>query len=313
MQIKPKGLRFILLAGLLMLAAANSLKAQQKAMFTQYMFNGLVVNPAYSAMDEALNVTALARQQWTGFKGAPNTQTLSIHSPIKQSNTSVGLILMRDQIGEVISENGAFGTVAHRVQLKEGTYLALGVNGGISKYVGEYSLTGSASAATDPVFQDQKSLRGNFGFGLMLFSQKFYAGISSPFFYYRDLGSAASASETAYKPHYIMQAGYLATLGPDIKFKPNLLVKYVNGSPVQVDLNANFLLKETLWVGGSLRSMDSFDFIAEIQVTPTIQVGYSYDFTTSQLSKVEKGSHEIVLNFRVGSKGSSTSLPRCYF
>jgi len=305
-------LTFLGLAYLLLIAGVESANGQQKAMFTQYMFNGLVVNPAYSAIDQSLNVTALARQQWVGFKGAPNTQTLSIHSPIKSSNTSAGFILMRDQIGEVISENGAFATVAHRVQLKEGTYLALGVNGGIGKYVGEYSLTGSSSASSDPVFADQSNLRGNFGMGLMLFSEKFYAGISSPFFYYRDLGGEAP-SETAYKPHYILQGGYLATLGPDVKFKPNVLVKYVSGSPVQIDVNANFLFKETIWLGGSVRSMDSFDIIAELQLTPNIQLGYSYDFTTSKLARVEKGSHEIVLNFRIGTKGTESTLARCYF
>ena len=224
----------------------------------------------------------------------------------------MGVILMRDQIGEVISENGAFATLAHRVQIQEGTYLALGVNGGISKYVGEYSLTGSSTASSDPVFADQSSMRGNFGAGLMLFSEKFYAGISSPFFYYRDLGGD-SPSQTAYKPHYILQGGYLASLGPDIKFKPNVLVKYVSGSPVQIDVNANFLLKETIWLGGSVRSMDSFDVIAELQLTPSIQLGYSYDFTTSKLARVEKGSHEVVLNFRFATKGSQSALARCYF
>ena len=219
---------------------------------------------------------------------------------------------MRDQIGEVVSENGAFGTLAHRVQVNEGTYLALGLNGGISKYVGEYSLTGSASAATDPVFADQNSLRGNLGFGLILFSEKFYAGFSSPFFYYSDLDAVAS-SATAYKPHYILQGGYITDLGPDIKFKPNILMKYVGGSPVQIDVNANFLIKETLWLGGSVRSMDSFDLLAELQLTPNIQLGYSYDFTTSKLARVEKGSHEIVLNFKIPSKNSTSNLPRCYF
>ncbi len=309
MKLKPQEIRVILLVGLFLLSWIHVF-SQQKAMFTQYMFNGLVINPAYSAVDDALNITALARQQWVGFKGAPNTQTFSVHSPIKESNTSVGMILMRDQIGEVISENGAFATLAHKVQLGDYTYLALGVNAGISKYVGQYSLTGSSSAATDPVFADQNSLRGNFGVGVMLFSEKFYAGISSPFFYYRDLGDASSTS-TAYKPHYIMQGGYLVDISDDIKFKPNALIKYVNGSPIQIDLNANFLLKETLWIGGSLRSMDSFDVLAELQVTPNIQVGYSYDFTTTQLSKVEKGSHEIVLSFRLAPR--SGSLPRCYF
>ncbi len=312
MEITPKRLIYIWLLFLMIIAGIKTADAQQKAMFTQYMFNGLVINPAYSAMDESLNITALARQQWVGFKGAPNTQTISAHSPIAGSNTSAGIILMRDQIGEVISENGAFATLAHRVQVSEGTYVALGVNAGISKYRGEYSLTGSTTASTDPVFQDQNALRGNFGVGAMVFSEKFYAGVSSPFFYYRDFG-AGEVSETAYKPHYILQGGYLATLSPDVKFKPNLLVKYVSGSPVQIDINANFLLKETLWLGGSVRSMDSFDAIAELQLTPNIQLGYSYDFTTSKLARVEKGSHEIVLNFRLGRRGSESTLAKCYF
>jgi type IX secretion system PorP/SprF family membrane protein len=122
-----------------------------------------------------------------------------------------------------------------------------------------------------------------------------------------------ASSATAYKPHYILKGGYITDLGPDIKFKPNILIKYVSGSPVQIDVNANFLLKETLWLGGSVRSMDSFDILAELQLTPNIQLGYSYDFTTSKLSRVEKGSHEIVLNFRIASKNSNSNLPRCYF
>jgi len=312
MKIQSKAIITILLALLVSMIGYTSLLAQQKAMFTQYMFNGLVVNPAYSAMDEAINVTALARQQWVGFAGAPNTQTLSVHSPLKQSNTSVGFIFLRDQIGEVISENGVLGTLAHKVEVGDDTFFALGLNGGIGKYVGQYSLSGSASAAFDPVFADQNSLRGSLGFGLMFFSQKFYAGFSSPYFFNRDLGTSNS-SNTAHRPHFIMQGGYLKDLGADVKFKPSVMVKYVNGSPVQVDLNANFLLKETLWVGASLRSMDSVDLLAEMQLTPSIQLGYSYDFTTSRLAAVEKGSHEIVLNFRILTRGNSSSLPRCYF
>jgi len=312
MKFQTKEFIAVLLVLLLFIGGTISVLAQQKAMFTQYMFNGLIINPSYSSMDEALNVTALVRQQWVGFKGAPNTQTVSVHSPIKQSRTSLGLILMRDQIGEVISENGVLGTAAHKVAIGDDTYFALGLNAGIGKYVGQYSQSGSPSAALDPVFADQNSLRANLGFGLMLFSQKFYAGFSSPFFYYRDMG-ASTNSATAYKPHYMLQGGYLADLGEDIKFKPNVLLKYVNGSPVQIDLNANFLFKETLWLGASLRSMDSVDLLAEIQLSPNVQLGYSYDFTTTRLAAVERGSHEIVLNFRISTRGNSSSTPKCYF
>lgn len=302
----------IVFFSVLSLLMSTSLMAQQKAMFTQYMFNGLVINPAYSSVDEAMNITALSRHQWVGFKGAPNTQSISIHSPLKESNTSLGLIFMRDQIGEVISENGLMATAAQRVELGNDTYLSLGLSAGLGKYQGQYSLSGSASVGLDPVFEDQNSLRSNLGFGLMLFSQKFYAGISSPFFYNRDLGSNSNV-ETANRPHYLVQGGYLADLGRDLKFKPNVLVKYVNGSPVQIDLNANFLLKETLWLGASLRSMDSIDFLAEIQLSPNLQLGYSYDFTTTRLASVQNGSHEIVLSFRMKNSGSSSSVPRCYF
>ena len=300
----------IMSLGLFLLMASISLQAQQKAMFTQYMFNGLVVNPAYSSVDEALNITALSRHQWVGFKGAPNTQSASIHSPLKGSNTSVGLIFMRDQIGEVLSENGLMATAAQRVELGNETYLALGLSAGLGKYQGEYSLSGSTTAGSDPVFADQNSLRSSLGFGLMLFSQKFYAGISSPFFYNRDFGSVSN-TPTANKPHYIMQGGYIADMGRDLKFKPNVLIKYVDGSPVQIDLNANFLLKETLWLGASLRSMDSIDFLAEVQLSPNLQLGYSYDFTTSRLAGLQNGSHEIVLSFRI--KNGVSSVPRCYF
>jgi len=294
----------------LTLLSAGSVDAQQKAMFTQYMFNGLAINPAYSSVDEALNITGVARQQWVGFEGAPNTQTFTLHTPIKESNTSVGFMAMRDQIGEVITETGAFITAAQRVPVGESSWLSVGINAGASKYVANYSAVSGGVSASDPVFADENQLRGNFGFGVMFFSQKFYAGFSSPFFYYRDLGNASS-SRSAYRPHYMLQAGYLIDLGEDFKLKPNMLMKFVNGSPLQIDMNLNLLIKEVLWVGASYRSLDSFDAVMKIDVTPNITLGYSYDFTTTELAKVQKGSHEIMLGFRLPVKGRN--FPRCYF
>ena len=239
MKFQLQEIKAILLVLLLFIGGLTSVSAQQKAMFTQYMFNGLMINPSYSSMDEAINVTALSRQQWVGFKGAPNTQTISIHSPIKQSRTSLGLILMRDQIGEVISENGVLGTAAHKVEISDDTYFALGLSAGIGKSVGQYSQSGSPTAALDPAFADQNSLRANLGFGLMLFSNTFYAGFSSPFFYYRDLG-IDSHSATAYKPHYLLQGGYLADLGEYIKFNSKML--FLTGL---INLEAVYLLQRT--------------------------------------------------------------------
>jgi type IX secretion system PorP/SprF family membrane protein len=283
-------------------------QAQQKAMYTQYMFNGMAINPAYIAVDEQMAVSMLSRHQWVGFTGAPNTQTVSLHTPVKQSNTFVGAQILRDQIGEVITETGVYGTITQRVALGLATYLSVGVNGGLSSFKANYSAVISPGSNSDPVFQDESSLRGNFGLGVMMFSNNYYVGVSSPHFYYTDF-SSSNATET--RPHYMLQAGYLAEINENVKLKPNFLIKYVNGSPFQFDLNANILLNETLWLGASYRSLDSFSAVASVYVTRDIQFGYSYDLAHTALSKVQKGSHEIMLQFRMGLKGRDQL--RCYF
>lgn len=281
-------------------------QAQQKAMLSQYMFNGLVANPAYSSIDDALNVTAISRHQWVGFEGAPNTQIFSFHTPIRESNSSFGMILMRDQIAEVIVDNAAYLTFAQRVQLGEESFLSLGVNAGVSKFNANYSEIPGGAAMLDPAFDNENDWRSSVGLGLMLFSPKFYAGISAPSFMEF---KGNNRTKTAFRTHYILQGGYLVDLGESLKFKPNALIKYVNGSPMQMDLNANFLIAETFWLGSSWRSFDSFNFLAEVQVTPRFQVGYSYDLTTSRLAQVQKGSHEIMLSLRFANWDGL----KCYF
>lgn len=281
--------------------------SQQQAMYTQYMFNGLAINPAYASVDESLSITALSRLQWAGFKGAPKTQTLSIHTPIKTSNTFVGALLINDQIGEVLKETGGYLSISQRVPVGEESFLAVGITGGASSFRSSYSedYPSSPESVNDPVFVDANSIRGNFGFGVMLFSENYYLGLSSPYFYQRDFTSYNKESTYANnnRPFYLFQAGVLLPLGYDFKLKPNFLIKYVNGSPLQFDLNANLLIKETLWVGASYRSADSFDAIASVYITPQIQLGYSYDFANTELARAQSGSHEIMLKFSFPIKG----------
>lgn len=288
--------------------------AQQQAMYTQYMFNTLAINPAYSSLDDAFTVTGVSRRQWVGFKGAPSTQTISLHSPINYSNTSFGLQFTDDQIGEVIRETGGYLTLAQRVEVADETFLAVGFNGGISSFRANYSdnYPYSPNSVNDPVFRNSKETRANFGFGVMLFSDKYYVGFSSPHFYYRDFASLGKQAVSGrYKPHYLVQAGYLIELGTDFKLKPNFLMKYVSGSPIQFDFNSNLLIKETVWVGVSYRTLDSFDVMASFFITPSLQVGYSYDFTNTELARMQKGSHEIMIKARIFGRYQDPGA--CYF
>lgn len=306
-------MRRLIVVSLLMLIVITG-RAQQQAMYTQYMFNTLAINPAYAAVDESLTITALSRHQWVGFKGAPQTQTFAIHTPIKTSNSFVGALLINDQIGEVLKESGGYFTFSQRVEVGADAYLSVGVDAGLSSFRADYAqnYNYSPESMNDPKFYNSSTLRGNFGLGVMLFTEKYYIGLSSPHFLARDFSSfTKEASSPKVKPHFMFQAGSLFEFSYDYKFKPNVLIKYVNGSPMQLDLNANLLIKEMLWLGASYRSFDSFDALASVFITPDVQFGYSYDFSNTELSRSQKGSHEIMLKFRFAVKGRDHKA--CYF
>ena len=90
----------ILLLGLIVVLISNVGQAQQDPMFTKYMFNTLIFNPAYAGSKEHMSMTLLHRDQWIGLsEGRPTTQTLTLHSPIKGNRIGVGGSLLHDDIG----------------------------------------------------------------------------------------------------------------------------------------------------------------------------------------------------------------------
>jgi type IX secretion system PorP/SprF family membrane protein len=282
---------------------------QQQVMFTQYMFNGLAINPAYAGSHETMSVTALARQQWTGLEGAPSTQTFSVHSPLKKERFSLGFLFLHDKIG-VTNQNGVYGSYAYRIPVTKKAKLAFGIQGGATFYNAQYSKV----SATDPAFMnDIRLAQPNVGFGIYFNTDRFYAGISLPQLMQTTFSNNSVDSDSKLLRHYFATAGYVFDVSPSLKLKPNLMIKAVNGAPVQFDVNLNALLRDVVWVGFSWRSFDSFDAILQLQLTEQLQVGYSYDFaTTTDLSRVNGGSHELMLNYRFTFTKSKIVSPR-YF
>ncbi len=306
----------LVLAFSLFLILGNITYAQQKAMYTQYMFNGMAINPAYMAMDEMASITMLTRHQWVGFDGAPNTQTASYHTPYKTSNTFYGAILTRDNIGQVINETGGNLALSRRLRLGDVSWLALGVNAGVSRYQGAYSELNSGtinSTSLDPTFIDDRANRVNVGMGIMFFNKKYYFGVSSPHFYYRNVSdSRRNNPETAYRPHFLMQTGGIFKIDGDLKLRPSILVKYVDGAPLQFDVNTNLFIKDKFIFGTSYRYLDSFSVLASAFLTETILFGYSYDIPNfGNKNSAYKSSHELMLQFRLPVKGREPLA--CFF
>lgn len=294
---------------------------QQEALYTQYMFNGLAINPAYAGSQEHLTITALAREQWTGLDGAPSTQTLSVHTRIKNKKIGLGFLVINDRIA-VTRETGFYGIYSYRVEFDNNASLSLGLQLGVSSFRGEFSKLNTNpnlgnGGGIDPSFNENDISNGifNFGTGIYYSTDRYYLGFSIPHIITNEIDKDNVNSSAELSRHYFLTAGYLLDLNENLKLKPNLLVKMVGGAPVQFDINANLLIKEKVWAGLSWRSLDSFDVLFELRVTDQFSFGYSYDFaTTTDLRRVNSGSHEFMLRYQFGSKsqGEEYSPPRFF-
>jgi type IX secretion system PorP/SprF family membrane protein len=288
-------------------------QAQQEAMFTQYMFNGLALNPAYAGSHESLSTTLLFRDQWTGLPQAPSTQTFSIHSPVRSAKIALGLQVIHDKLA-VFEQYGVNASYAYRILTDKGT-LSLGLQLGFSTYSADLSdLT--TQVPNDPVFQGNVSkTMPSFGAGVYYYTDRFYIGLSAPQLVTNSLSEDVVEidGDARQERHYFLTAGHMFPLGHNVKLKPNVLIKAVEGAPIQMDLNLNALFSEVLWLGVSWRSMSDIDALIELQLTDQLLLGYSYDFaSTTDLSRVNSGSHELMLNYRFRYAKNKVVTPR-YF
>ena len=291
-------------------------QAQQDAMFTQYMFNGLALNPAYAGTHQTMEFTALARDQWTGLEGAPSTQTFSMHSPLRNRSIGLGLMVIHDQIG-ITNQTGVFGSYSYRIKLANRGVLSMGLQAGFSFYNENLAeLLPSLKSQIDPNFtgNEVNEFLPNFGAGLYYYTKQFYLGFSSPHlirnkYYQTEIPELESRQER----HFLLNGGYVFDLNKSLKLKPSTLVKYVAGAPMEIDANLSLLIEETVWVGASYRSFASFNALLQINLSDKLQIGYAYDFATvTDLSKVQGGSHEIMLNYRIRPPRTRMLTPR-YF
>nr|WP_319400951.1 type IX secretion system membrane protein PorP/SprF [uncultured Carboxylicivirga sp.] len=290
----------ILLGAIILLTLSNwEAKAQQEPLYTQYMFNTVSVNPAYAGTRNTMNVLLLSRIQWTGLEGAPRTYNLTMHTPLNNYKMGLGFSIVKDSYGPV--DNTYFNfNYAYRINVSENTILSMGIKGGIyNYYVGLSDL--SVEDGSDASFSGnyERKTQPNAGMGLYLYSKKWYAGFSIPKLIQTDLsGNQVTTSNISdLRRHYFLMAGYVFDLNEDFKFKPSFINKVVEGAPPSTDITAQLLYKNSYWIGTTYRWGDAFAVIANIQLSKQLMVGYSYDFSVSNLATYNNGSHEIIISY----------------
>ena len=303
----------------LFLSGISSLKAQQDILVSHYMFNHLLLNPAYAGSKDYMMATLLYRKQWSGWKGAPESQVASLHGPLGLTNFGWGLQVNHDKIG-VTDKTEAFLNASYHLPLTTRLKVSVGLRGGGSFYSYKNSDLVYWDEG-DPAFNGDKVSKflPNVGWGTFLYSRKFYFGISTPtIISYDPLDNLSVNLNDSGKTiphqvrHYYATTGYAIELNPDVVLKPSILVKHTPNAPVEYDFNLNVLLGKLIWIGGSYRTGDSFVGLFEIQLGKQLHLGYSYDFTFTDVKDYSSGSHEIMIGYDFGKNLIKVKTPR-YF
>lgn len=285
--------------------------AQQLPQFTQFMFNTISINPAYAGSRGTLSAVGLHRSQWVGLEGGPQTQTLSIHSPLRNEKVGLGVSVINDELG---FENFqyVYGDFSYTIQTGVKSKLAFGLKAGVTAY----NLDGDfqQSQSQDPlIFGFEDRLDFNFGAGLYWHTDRWYVGLSAP----RILNNAFTGQgtfEALERVSYYFTGGYVFDLNQNVKLKPSALLKATNGAPVSFDISANLLFYDKFWLGGGYRINEqaaALGGIVDFQISKQLRIGYAYEYPLSDIRPFTTGTHEFLLMFEV-FKSTRIKSPR-YF
>ena len=285
--------------------------AQQDPQYSQYMFNQLVLNPAYAGTREVFSSALAYRNQWTGMEGGPTTASLSMQTPLKKKNAGVGLEILSDKLG--LKKTGAIlGSYAYRFQFLKGK-LSMGMRAGVYSYAFDLAKAHvkDPSDVFNPGITSSKTT-GTFDFGIYYYTRVFYWGFGMTHLNRGKISEITSAGVTANQSiHFFMPMGRSFEMGSAI-FNPSILIKGAGGAVPEADVNFNFLLKEKFWIGTSWRSGYGVVFLTQYLVNEKLKIGYSYDYGFNAIGKAGKGTHEIMIGYDMNVKGAKVETLR-YF
>ena len=304
---------------LMALVSIAELSAQQDAQYTQYVYNTLAINPAYAGSRGVFSINALHRSQWVGLDGAPTTQTLNFNTPLSE-RVGIGLSIVNDEIGNGTNQDTYFdGTFSYKIPVSYNANLSFGLKvGGQLLSIDFNKLRNFDAIGTlDAPPNIDNRFEPNFGAGVYYSTDKFYLGLSIPnlleteHFDTSGQGSTLLASE---RRNFYLIAGFVKDFGPDWKFKPAVLLKAVEGAPLQEDLSASFLYQEKLSFGAAYRWSVAWSALVGYQITDQFLVGLAYDRETTELgnSAFNDGSFEVFLRYEIRGNYSKILTPRFF-
>lgn len=287
--------------------------AQQEAQYTQYMYNTANINPAYAGSRGTLSALIMHRNQWVGLSGAPVTNTATVHTPLgENSKLGLGFSIVNDRLGPS-EDNTVSLDLSYTIPTSETYKLAFGVKGTANFFNVDFNKV-KLFNPNDNLNRENIDNRfsPNVGAGVFWYSNNTYMGVSIPYilqtsYYDNDIQYVASE-----RMHFHFIAGHVFDLSDNIKFKPAVLTKIVKGSPLQVDLSANFWFNEKFSLGAAYRWSAAMSAMAGFQISDSWLIGYAYDKDVTRLGSFNSGSHEIFLRYELFKSYNKVMSPRFF-
>ncbi len=282
-------------------AQSGRVVAQRPILSTNYLFNGMLpFNPAYAGNQQQLNVTAVHRDQWVNFPGAPNTQVLSAHAGIKDNRIGVGVMFLRDE--HAINEDfSAYGIYSYRIKLPIGA-LAMGLQAGVDFVKADYTQLELKNPDDIVLSGFEQSFNPNFGVGVYYSTKRVYASLSIPYILNnrgKILDENNNISESQEKRYYFIGGGVVLDVNDDIKFKPSTLIRFQENAHLGFEVNGTFIVDDRVNLGFGYRHEDALMALFGLELNENLAVGYSYGYPVNVYAPDTKGTHEIMLTYRL--------------
>lgn len=331
--MRSKGYFLLMLIGMVVVA-----QAQQRPYYTQYIMNNYIINPAVAGIENYWDVKASHRVQWVGLQDAPVTTYITAHGRLKkdpyQSSTAtgfsakgmnprgeaywrdytaaephhgVGFTMLNDKTGP-LNRFAAYGTYSYHLGLSPTTNLSAGVSVGFTNLSLDASKLNFGNTTVDPAVASSgviNRLKPDISAGLWLYSKDYFIGLAAQQIIPQNVAfSDNTVSLTSGKlvPHLFLSAGYRLTISDDFNLLPSMLIRYISPLPLGFDINAKLQYQDFLWAGTSYRYKDGFAAMVGMNLSNTLNIGYSYDIQTSRINTISRGTHEILIGFLLGNR-----------
>lgn len=303
--------------------------AQQSTQYSQYMFNGLYINPAYSGYKEALNMNAYYRSQWTGMPDGPKTTALAVDDIMNNGKVGLGLNLIHDKLGNERNFS-AYANYAYRIQMgwDPSKRLAFGLGFGLQNTGFN---NGGVITVDDEVIDVSNTFLPDVRFGVYYSSYDFFAGFSADNLLSSAIFNDKNKGDIPPVRQFYLTAGGVIPISYDILFKPSTLIKSAekgDSRALSTDLNAALIFAERFTVGVTYRtallskntSMESRRLpkpnaligLIEVVAASNLRLGYSFDHSLSGVQSQTGSTHEISVGYIFERQRKRVRTPR-YF